>query len=195
MQPLRAQVKFFLENPDHINVNHFVGVFQRWIQQRALDELIIDVADYQHVFQGPGVILIGHFSDYGIENRDGRLGLTYTRKRQPDADLVTALRNSLSRAVTAAELLEAETSFAPRLKFRTDEIEIRFPDRLRLPNTPETFALVKDEIDAVLSEVYDRAVTLAPTAADPRGLFTVTGRVKAPPSIAELRQALVAQPG
>ena len=62
------------------NLAAFSGVFQGWIQRKALDGQLIDVADYRHVFEGPSVVLIGHDGDYTIEKRDGRLGLLFTRK-------------------------------------------------------------------------------------------------------------------
>ena len=74
-------------------------------------------------------------------------------------------------------LLEAETAFNPRLKFRADEIEFRFPDRLQIPNKPESFALVRDDLRAVLEDLYgDDGMVLRPSSADPRYLFTVTSR-------------------
>lgn len=177
MIPFRAQVKFFLDAPDSVDTALFMGVFQRWIQQKALDGLLIDVADYRHVFQGPGMILIGHESDYAIESRDGRLGLLHTRKRGLETDLQTQLRNSLRLALAACELLESEAVFNPRLQFRADEIEIRFADRLQLPNRPETFDLVKDDVGAVLAELYGaNPVEFAPVQNDPRHLFTIAVR-------------------
>ena len=47
---------------------------------------MIDVANYAHVPKGPGVALIGHGTDYFIDEGEGRLGLLYNRKRgAPDA--------------------------------------------------------------------------------------------------------------
>lgn len=191
MIPLRTQVKFFLESSQGVNIAAFSGVFQRWIQENALNELLIDVADYRHVFEGPSVILIGHANDYTIENRDGRLGLLYTRKRQTDEDLQTQLRAALQRALTACGLLETETSFTPRLKFRADEIEIRFPDRLQLPNRPETFDLVKADLEAVLTDLYgDKLANIAPSTLDTRQLFTLNVRGEGVSGISDLfRQA------
>jgi hypothetical protein len=186
MIPFRTQVKFFFENPQTINTALFMGVFQRWIQQNALKELLIDVADYRHVFEGPGIVLIGHYSDYAIENRDGRLGLLYTRKRQAAGDLQTQLRASFQWALTAAELLEAETAFDPRLKFRADEIEIRFADRLRLPNTPESFGQIKDDLQVVLTDLYGgKATELTQSQPDPRALLTIGVRAEGAVSIAD----------
>jgi hypothetical protein len=89
-----------------------------------------------------------------MENRAGRLGLLYTRKRQTDPDLQTQLRTSIRLALTAARLLESERAFTPRLKFNGSEFELRFADRLQLPNKPESVALVRGDLGAVLSELY-----------------------------------------
>ena len=112
------------------------------------------MADYRHVFEGPGIVLIGHDSDYTMENRAGRLGLLYTRKRQVDPDLQTQLRTTIRLALTAARLLESERSFTPRLKFHGEEFELRFADRLQLPNKPESAALVRGDLSVVLTELY-----------------------------------------
>ncbi|MEP7288781.1 MAG: hypothetical protein ABI947_23765 [Chloroflexota bacterium] len=190
MIPSRTQVKFFLDNPETVDsaaLASFSRLFQRWIQQHALEGMLIDVADYRHVFEGPSVVLIGHDSDYAIEKRDGRLGLLFTRKRQVDTDLATQLRTSLRLALAAANLLESEPTFTPTLKFRADEIEIRFLDRLQLPNRPETFDLVKDDLQAVLTELFGtEAVTFAPASQDQRLPFTVDVRSQAAARISEL---------
>ncbi len=174
MIPFRTQIKFFLKNPEGVDVGAFMGVFQRWIQQNALEGLLIDVADYRHVFEGPAIILIGHESDYAIESRNGQTGLVYTRKHQLEPDLITQLRTSFRLALFACELLEKDTSFEPRLKFRTDEIEIRFADRLQLPNRPESFDLVKNDLAIVLAELYgNNTARFAPVQQDARHIFTI----------------------
>lgn len=187
MIPFRTQIKFFFENPAAVKLAAFTGVFQRWIQQKALDELLIDVADYRHVFEGPGIILIGYESDYAIENRGGRPGLLYTRKRQLDPDLETQLRNAFRLALTASQFLENDLTFKPALKFRADEIEIRFVDRLRLPNRPESFGLVEGSLRAVLADLYaGHAIDITPVQQDPRELFTVKVQSESAVSIAGL---------
>src|SRR4051812_5347394 len=174
MIPFRTQVKFFLDTTNPIDGALFTGVFQRWIQENALGELLIDVADYRHVFQGPGTVLIGHESDYTIDNRDGRLGLLYTRKRQTTEDIATQLRTSLQRAFKASELLEHEAAFKPALKFKADEIEVRFVDRLQFLNVPQTFDSIKDDVTAVLSEFFGAyPVQIEQVQGDPRELFAL----------------------
>jgi hypothetical protein len=190
MNPLRVQVKFFLDPPDGagIDLAKFSPVFQRWIQDKALEGQLVDVADYRHVPEGPGIVLIGHDSDYSMEKRDGRLGLLYTRKRHGETtDLRGQLRDALRLALTACQLLQTDTLFTPRLKFSADEVEIRFPDRLQLPNKPETFDLVKNDIRAVLDELYGEDAAFAlPVRQDSRYLFTVRARAEDSTSINKL---------
>lgn len=191
MIPFRTQIKFLLDvdKASDVDLADFVGVFQRWIQQNVLDELLIDVADYKHVFEGPGVVLIGHFSEYSIESRDGRLGLLYTRKHQAEPDLQSQLRTALRQVLKATALLEAEADFDPRLKFRADAFEIRFADRLQLPNRPESFEAIKDDLQLVLSELYGgNAVQFAARASDPRNLLTIDVQGEGVSSVADLRR-------
>ena len=189
MIPFRTQVKFFLDTSQAVDGALFTGVFQRWIQENLLGELLIDVADYRHVFQGPGTVLIGHYSDYTIDNRDGRLGLIYTRKRQTTEDLATQLRTSLQRVLKAAELLEQEAAFKPALKFKANEIEVRFVDRLQFQNTPQTFDSIKDDVTAVLTEFYGvLPVQIEPVQHDPRELFALRVTAEGVSGLADLKE-------
>lgn len=192
MIPFRTQVKFFLDTSNPIDQALFTGVFQRWIQDNLLDELVIDVADYRHVFQGPGTVLIGHYSDYTIDNRDGRIGLLYTRKRQTTEDVAAQLRSSLQRNLKAAEFLEHEPAFKPALKFNISEIEVRFVDRLQFKNSVATFESVKDDVTAVLSEFYGaHPFQIEQVPSDPRDLFALKVTAQGAISLADLKEAAV----
>ncbi len=191
MKPFRMQIKYFVENPSAIELTPFIGVFQRWIQQQNLGELLVDVTDYGHVFEGPGVILIGHESDYGMDKGGGRLGLLYTRKRGAEDTLHKQLVTAFHLALTACRLLESEPYFKGALKFRTDEAEIRLVDRLQYPNRPATFEAARDDIRAALAEVYGNIpMSFAPTNEDPRSLFTLGVRAERAVSAAALLDQL-----
>ncbi len=187
MLPFRLQLKYFAADPSAIDLSVFTGLFQRWIQQKSLDDMLIDVADYRHVFEGPGIVLIGHESDYALDVSRGRPGLLFTRKRQRDADLQAQLRISFRLALAACNLLESEATLKGKLKFNPNEVEIRFVDRLHFPNKPETFDLVQADLKAVLADVYGAAATsLTPLSVDPRDVFTVTARSEGVGSVADL---------
>lgn len=185
----RLQIKFFLDTSKPVDLSEVTGVFQHWIQEQALGGLLIDVADYRHLPEGPGIVLIGHEGDFALETREGRLGLLYTRKHAEDADLPSQLRNALRAALAACTLLEGENAFWPALKFKADEIEIRFADRLRLPNKPESFDLVKDDLQVVLKDLYGTdAVEIASSETDPRQLLTIRVQSVGAKGIASLRE-------
>ena len=81
-----------------------------------LPELLIDVANYAHVPKGPGVVLIGHGSDYFMDEGEGRLGLLYNRKRAGRRP-ASAWRTPSAARCTPAQLLETDPALAGKLKF------------------------------------------------------------------------------
>ncbi|MEM9070194.1 MAG: hypothetical protein AAGE52_16925 [Myxococcota bacterium] len=147
----RVQVKVFAEG-DTPDVMALIPVFHQWIQKDAIDgELLIDVADYSHVHQGPGVMLIGHGSDLYFDLGDGRPGVLFSRKRAFDGTLEGRLRDAIERALRAASLLEKEDL---SLRFATTELLVRVPDRLHAPNTDESFAVLKGLIETIAKEIF-----------------------------------------
>lgn len=171
----RIQAKLFVEDPDGLDALEIIPVFHRWIQSEALDELLIDVANYAHVPDGPGVILIAHEADYGIDFGHGRAGLLYTRKRDVPESLTEAARLAVGRVLLAAKLLEEDTG----LTFRRDEIEVTFPDRLQVPNQEDSLEIVREPLQTVLTEYFpDADVRLEWASWDPRLPFGVRSRVK-----------------
>jgi hypothetical protein len=146
-------------------------VFHRWIKERVLGELLIDVANYLHVPEGPGVMLIGHASDYLMDQREGRLGLLHSRKRlgaPPEARLGDLARRTLH----VAELLEREPSLAGALRFSANEFVFRINDRLEAPNHDETFARVRPELEKLASRIFESPFHFA-RLGGPKELFSV----------------------
>jgi hypothetical protein len=165
MKPLRLAIKLFATRPIPRDELHpFIGVFHRFIQEAALPGLLIDVADYAHVPDGPGVILIGHDVDYGIDLAGGRTGLLTTRKRTGEADLVALFRDALAKTLVAARAIESDGTVPVR--FATDEIEVSFPDRRAAPNTASAFDWVSKELQPIARAVFGAAAQLENAAAD-----------------------------
>ncbi|HLY27739.1 MAG TPA: hypothetical protein VKQ72_15445 [Aggregatilineales bacterium] len=194
MIPLRVQVKFFVDNPNGLDLTVFSVIFQRWIQQNKLEGQMIDVADYLHVPDGPGIVFIGDQTDYAME-QTGRLGLLTTRKRQ-HSGVQDQLRDAFRLGLTACALLEAEPELKGKIKFRTDEAEIRFLDRLQLPNRPESLDLVQSNVQAVLSEVYgDAPASFERIGDEPRHVLTLAVRAPGAAPVAALVEQVKAKIG
>ena len=169
MNVQHINVKFYLDHPEIVNLAGFGAVFNSWIQLQRLDELLIDVADYLHVHNGPGIMLIGHEADYSLDHRAGRLGLLYIRKAQLDGNTPEKLNQAVGAALTAAQILEKENG----LKFNGSELQVIVNDRLLVPNTAETFDALEPHLKTFFSRLYTEASYLLTHNADPRERFTV----------------------
>jgi len=153
MQSEKLQIKYFAKPNPAFEIEAVVPVFHRFIREHALDEMMIDVADYKHVKHGPGVMLVGDANDYYLDEGEGRPGLLFSRKRHgagPDG----RLREGFARALRACALLEQAPELAGKLSFATDEILVRLPDRLRMPNDAESFELASRELGPLLDKLY-----------------------------------------
>lgn len=173
MNVQHINIKFFIENPERVKLEEYGAVFNKWIQRHVTPELLIDVADYLHVHNGPGMILIGHEADYSLDNRAGRLGLLYNRKAQLDGSVQEKLAQVARAALTAGRLLETENG----AKFNGQEAQILINDRLLVPNTLETFAALEPDLRAFFDTLYNGTeYSLIHSSADPRERFTVDVR-------------------
>lgn len=114
----------------------FIPVFHRWITERVLPELLIDVADYSHVHEGPGVLLVGHDAIYAYDESRGEPGLLYSRRRETAPEtagirtLDERLESLLLCAFRACDQIEAEPQLDGRVAFDRHRIELRVNDRL-----------------------------------------------------------------
>ena len=189
MDAYKLQLKIFLtpDSAQKVALEAFIPVFHRWIKERVLPEMVIDVANYAHVPKGPGVVLIGHGSDYFLDEGEGRPGLMHNRKRAGFAP-GERLADLARRTLHAAALLEREAAFGGKVRFATCELLFKVNDRLAAPNTPETFAACKPELEALATKLYGGGVTLAP-AGGPKDLFGVRITSATPPSLAALLAA------
>ncbi len=176
MDVQHINIKFFSENPEDIKLAEYSGVFNDWIRRGVMPELLIDVADYIHVHNGPGVILIGHEADYSLDNRAGRLGLLYNRKAPLEGTTQEKLVQAARAALTAARLLEKESG----LKFSGQEAQVIINDRLLVPNTRETFVELDPDLRIFFGILYSGAeYILTYQNGDPRERFTVNGKAAA----------------
>lgn len=98
LHPQRLAVRFPLRSRID-DLEPAIKVFHRCLQRGWLEGALLDVADYRHVPSGPGVLLVGHDVDLGLEHDE----LVLTRKRSAGDDLTTQLTDLLRMAATAVE--------------------------------------------------------------------------------------------
>jgi hypothetical protein len=173
---------------EHINVKIFarqvggardfdlarvVPVFHRWIQSRADSFLPIDVADYRHVPDGPGVMLIGHHANVSLDLREGRLGLLYNQKTVTGNSPEDQITQAYEGALSLCERLEQEPELRDCLSFNRDTVEIFINDRLLTPNTEETHLRLLPLIEAAFQRIFPGAAFTVSRQGEPRERYRV----------------------
>jgi hypothetical protein len=183
--PARASLKLFLADPQSLDAAALVPVFHRWIRESAVEGLLIDVADYRHVRNGPGVILVGHECDYRLDFEAGRPGLSYVEKRRANGSRSDRWTDRLGvlfhRALVGSRRLEQEETLGVR--FGSDEARITLPDRLRAPNRATTRDALAGPVARFAEELYRPArVAVEWENRDPRHPFSLrVSAADAPP--------------
>ena len=160
MDTMKYELKLFVEDASGVDLEEFIPIFHRWIQHQELEELLIDVADYRHVPDGPGVVLITHDAHYAMDLADGRLGLLYSRRRETHPRLRNIqsiedrLRSIWQCALTACQRLAVHPALAGRLQFRGNELLLRCNDRLHGPNTATAYTELCQHLEPFLATLY-----------------------------------------
>src|SRR5439155_6372034 len=147
-------VKLLLRNPEDVDLDPLIPVFHSWIQGQVCEELLLDVADYRHVYGSPGVVLIGHEADYSVDKTDNRLGVRYNRKAVHEGSNQERVAQAARAALTACQRLERDTRLNGKLHFNGQEIEICVNDRLLAPNREETCEAVKPDFHAFSEKLF-----------------------------------------
>ncbi len=182
----KIAVKFFAETGGSLPLDGFIPVFHRWIQKHAVEGLLIDVADYGHLEQSPGVMLVGHDADYAMDAMEGPLGLLYNRKGASAGRLSDRICTAFRAALGACMKLENEPEFQGRLRFRAGDALFIANDRLQAPNTDETFQALRPDLASALARIYPGSVDLTRDSTDPRQRLTVRIKAAQPADAASL---------
>ena len=179
----RFSLKVYADPPEAVAPAAVIPVFHRWIRERAGSELLIDVADYTHLVDGPHVLLVAHEANYAIDGSGGRMGLSYTRKQSAGGSLADRLGGAARALLAAGRRLEQDPEAMPdgRFAFRGDEIAVIANDRLLAPNAAQSAADLRAPVRAFGDRLFGGDFTLEPLAASDRIGFSL--KAAAPASL------------
>ena len=120
-------IRFRIVNSAAKPLHDFIPVFHGWIQRQAVaGHLLVDVHDYSHVPNGPGILLVAHEANLNIGGVER--SVVYVRK-QP-----APLAETVQAAHGVAKLLVEEQG----VKIETGQFEVFANDRLLAPNTADS---------------------------------------------------------
>ena len=193
MELQHINVKLLVKDGERADLEPLIPIFHGWIQDKVFEERLLDIADYRHVHNGPGVILIGLEGDYSVDNADGRLGVRYNRKAGFAGSNQDRLKQAARAALNACRLLEADAALGGKLRFDGQTMEMFINDRLLAPNNEATRAAVETELRNFSGSFFGEVGYSLSFNREPRHLLSATVKTSAIFSVPDLLHNLAAE--
>jgi hypothetical protein len=156
MEISRLSFKVFMDQGEDVTTETWFEVFNTWIHEPDND-ILVDVADYTHVKNGPQTILVGHRANYAVDTTDGRFGFLYGRKRDLGGDLAESLLDVISTALRAGKRLNEDSRLDGQVSFNGGSVQVIVNDRLGAANETESFENLKTALTPILDRLYGGA--------------------------------------
>jgi len=120
------------------DIESFVPLFHNWIQEdRIPNHIMVDVANYKHILDGPGIMLIAHEGHFSLDFEDNDLGLLYMRKT-PLGDNISETLSSIQQILDfAVELIKTDSKVCEKIEF-SEQYQLISNDRYEFPNDVES---------------------------------------------------------
>ena len=174
-----------------LDVDAAISVFHRWIREGcALEGLLIDVADYRHVPDGPGVLLIGLDRDRSIEFSTGEVAIRSMSKRPLADDLTGHVRAVAHDALVLAAGLAEPDAFGDTARIDLGGCRVTVLDRLRSTNDAAGAATVEPAVREALEGLEPGEIVRE--ISDPRGPLSLRVALGAGGDPAALAERLTA---
>ncbi|MBI3666821.1 MAG: hypothetical protein HY236_11470, partial [Acidobacteria bacterium] len=77
----KISVKIRTDAPPSLKLDPFLVVFGRWRTDAAHPAQWVDLADYAHMPNGPGIVLVGKLCNFSFDQTGGPTGLLYASKK------------------------------------------------------------------------------------------------------------------
>lgn len=129
----------------------FFRTFSEWIPDSP--EIFIDVADYQHVNDGPKIILVGHHVDYSLEENDGNFYFVGAQKKIQEGSNQEKLKNSFQSFVAAKKRL-LQDSVLGQLSFNDSVLSFIINDRALALANEASFNAIKKDLSTFADDVF-----------------------------------------
>jgi hypothetical protein len=174
----RICVKLYAPEPG-VDDQTFIPIFHEWIRDQAIDNLVLfDVADYAHVPESPGVVLVTHEASFSLDRSDGLFGLLAQRRVNGSDEATDMIATTLRHALQVAAMLEEDPRLAGKLVFDRSRVVIEANDRLRAPNTDEGYRALEPVVSTAIKAVLsDGAPRVTRVDNDPRDRLAADVRV------------------
>jgi len=177
----RFCIKFFARPGATLDEAIFIDIFHEWIRYKKLGGILIDVADYRHVPDGPGLMLITHEINFAMDHTADGFGLFAQRKLGQGDNHIARIIELVQSTAAFGALLESDQRVAGKLSLEGGLFHYMSNDRLLAPNTAESFAALQPDLAAAAALIYPgHNISVRRLENDPRDRLTAiieAGRV------------------
>ena len=147
-------IKLYLNTNGIFNSKDFIPEFHNWIQGKVVsNHLLIDVADYSHIPDGPGVMLVAHEGHFSLDQENLQPGIMYMRKTEMEGSFKERFIKVLSTTIQAANLL-CDNNINQEIDIIKNSFRFISNDRRVAENTLENQNYYQDEVQKALVEKY-----------------------------------------
>ncbi len=154
MELQKFGIKLFFKPNGSYPSKDFIPVFHNWIQTNSLPEhMLIDVIDYSHIPDGPGIMLIAHEGHFSLDKENNMPGLLYSRKSKNEGEFQKRFESVFATSLQAAKLL-IKNEIGGEVDFQSNSFRFISNDRLLAENNEENKELFSNTFDEILIEKY-----------------------------------------
>jgi hypothetical protein len=179
-------IKLFAVDAKRFDILKLIPMYHRWIQQKALEDLLIDVADYSHVPAGPGVMLIAHEGNYALDETGHERGVVYYSKHTLTGELPERFAHVARKTLKATQLMMGDAELNGELKVPGNDLQFFANDRLVAPNTDAAYAELEPALKRFLDRLYAGASYTLVRESDPKERLSVRVRTARPADLETL---------
>ena len=146
----RIDVKQLLKGPAVPEIDSLLVIFDRWRKVTDHPSDWVDLADYAHMPQGPGILIAGKRDTFSLNLNPPGPGLLTSVRNGLVGSLEERFREAFRRAGELNDAVLAEPEFPADLSPIEGAWEVFANDRLLCPSTSEMDAVVRPQLASAL---------------------------------------------
>ena len=145
-------IKLFFKPNGSYPYRKFIPELHRWIQKDSIpDHMLIDVVDYSHISDGPGIILVAHEGHFSLDQENYKPGILYMRKTDIRGSFEDRFNKVLSTTILVAQLL-IKNNIGKGLAISQKSLRFISNDRRLAENIDANQKLYTDKVNKLFLE-------------------------------------------
>ncbi len=134
--------------------DRLLAVFSRWRGEEG--EEIIDLQDYAHVPDGPGIVLVSKRWVLSVDWAAGRPGVLLSTRRRLQGSHDERFAQALQLLLEKAQRLLAEPEMQGAAQPNCGELQVTINDRVLFSGADEAESQLRGALESILDRVYGR---------------------------------------